>query len=135
MEKDKNETLKELVAKFNTIVSGMVNHITEYYGDPNTICISLILENIIKYRPETLITYFLMNIFKNDEYRLNILKQNDDFFINHNYDNLTGGDDSKISKVFEFKNLWKKVDGETKNFIKKSMLALVKICQSYVLTL
>ena len=136
MEKSKKQdVLNDLITKFNMIIVGMVNHITEYYGDSNTICISLVLDELIKNQPDTLISYFLLNIYRNDEYRLNILKQNDEFFIKHNYEKLVGRDNDNVSKIFEFKKLWSKVDIDTKNFIKKSMLALVKLCQTYILAL
>jgi hypothetical protein len=37
--------------------------------------------------------------------------------------------------LFEFKNLWGQIKDDTKLFIKKSMSALVKICQRYILSL
>ena len=55
--------------------------------------------------------------------------------MNENYDDIVGGDDESTAKLFEFKDLWQQVDEDTKKFIKKSMMALVKICQKYVLSL
>lgn len=132
---EKKIILDDLVFKFNMIVKGMISHVTEYYGDSNMAGMELILSDIIEKSPDEPISCFLMNIYKNDSYRTNILKQNDIFFMNENYDDIVGGDDESTAKLFEFKDLWQQVDEDTKKFIKKSMMALVKICQKYVLSL
>ena len=77
----------------------------------------------------------MLNIYRNDTYRENILAQNDTFFLNEDFGNLTCGDKDKVSKLFEFKQLWTKIDETTKNFIKKSMCALIKLTQKYIMTL
>lgn len=133
LEKERN--LADLVFKFNVVITGMIKHINEYYGDSSMPGMEMILNDIIDKSPEEPISCFLMNIYKNDSYRINILKQNDKFFMEEDYDEFTSGDDERTSKLFEFKDLWKQIDMDTKNFIKKSMMALVKICQKYVLSL
>ncbi len=132
---DRQQIMNDLISKFNTVIMGMINHITDYYGDSNMIKMKIILENIINTAHDQPMTYFLMNVYMNDKYRSNILKQNDDFFLNENYDTLTENDNSKITQLFQFKDLWKQIDIDTKNFIKKSMIALVKISQKYILIL
>ena len=132
---EKEHDCANLVLKFNMVVAGMIKHITEYYGDSSISGMEMILTDIIEKNPDELISFFLMNIYKNDNYRTNILKQNDDFFMEEDYDHFTKQDNTKTKKLFEFKDLWKQIDDDTKTFIKKSMMALVKICQKYVLNL
>lgn len=132
---EKERILADLVFKFNMVVTGMIKHITEYYGDSSMSGMEMILTDIIEKSPDEPISCFLMNIYKNDRYRVNILKQNDKFFMDEDYDDFTGGDDERTTKLFEFKDLWKQIDDDTKNFIKKSMMALVKICQKYILSM
>lgn len=116
----------------------MINHITEYYADSTASKLKLVLTNIIIETPDEPISCFLLNVYKNDSYRKNILKQNDAFFIDeidNNSDEISDGDQDKVAKLFEFKDLWGKIDEDTRNFIKRSMMALVKICERYVLNL
>ena len=90
------------------------------------------LENIIETAYEEPIAFFILNVYKNDKYRENILKQNDNFFINEHF----GAETNETGmQIFEFKSLWKQIDDETKDYIKKSMVALVKISQRYILSL
>ena len=136
MERKKNKKLLyDLIYKFNTVILGIINHITEYYGDSNMRAMETILNDIINSTPDEPISCFLLNIYKNDKYRINILKENDTFFINEKYDEYTNGETERSMKLFEFKHLWKQIDNDTKEFIKKSMSTLVKICQKYVLSL
>ena len=69
--------LNDLVHKFNIVIIGMINHVTEYYGDISTASLRQILTDIIIDTPDEPISYFILNIYKNDDYRINILKQND----------------------------------------------------------
>ncbi|VBB18297.1 hypothetical protein YASMINEVIRUS_760, partial [Yasminevirus sp. GU-2018] len=134
----KKQEQHDLVNKFNYVVINMIDHITEYYGDSNMAKLKLFLTNLIVETPDEPIACFLLNVYKNDDYRTNILKQNDKFFvdeIDNNSDTLSQGDDEKVTKLFEFKELWTQIDTDTKTFIKKSMMALVKICSKYVLAL
>ena len=131
----KDIILKDLIFKFNMVIMSMIQHITTYHSDSSMAGMELILSDIIDKMPQEPISVFLINIYKNDNYRLNILKENDKFFMEETYDDFTGGDDERTTKLFEFKNLWKQIDQETKDFIKKSMMILVKICQKYILNL
>jgi hypothetical protein len=130
-----NSVSNNLVIKFNYVIMSMITHIIDYYSDPNTEKLKFILEQIIKKMPDEPISYFLIHVYKNDVYRRNILEQNDSFFIDENFEKYTKNSKEKVSKLFEFKDLWKQIDDDTKLFIKKSMVALVKISQKYILSL
>src|SRR5689334_17443249 len=80
LNKTKDHILADLVSKFNIVIIGMVRHITDYYGDTSTAKLQIILTNIINDTPNEPISYFILNVYKNDDYRTNILRQNDKFF-------------------------------------------------------
>jgi hypothetical protein len=132
---DKKQKISDIVCKFNMVIKGMINHITQYHDDTTMSSMNILLQDIIDKTPEEPISCFIMNIYKNDDYRTNILKQNDKFFMEEEYDDFVSGDDERTTKLFEFKELWQKIDDDTKQFIKKSMMGLVKISQQYILTL
>ena len=131
---NKNKLLYDLIYKFNTVILNMIKHINEYYNDSKMNSIELILSDVINDTPKEPISIFLMYVYKNDSYRINILNSNDSFFINEEYDDLSE-DTKKVITVFKFKHLWDKLDDRSKEYIKKSMVALVKISQKYILSL
>jgi hypothetical protein len=122
---EKNIALNDLISKFNTVMMGMISHLIEYYGDQETISLKDIFIDIMNKDPDEPISYFLLNIYKNDEYRHNILEQSDKLFNDQSHND--------INKMFEFGKVWKQIDYDTKKFIKKSMMVLVKICEKYIL--
>lgn len=136
---NKKEQRYDLANKFNLIIINMIKHLTDYYSDPNMIQLKIILENIIIESADEPISCFLLKVYKHDNYRINILAQNDKFFIdeiNNNSDDDTiseyAHDQDTMDKLFEFKNLWQQIDNDTKIFIKKSMMTLVRICDHYI---
>jgi hypothetical protein len=133
--KIKEKKLLDLTSKFNMVIIGMVNHIVDYYEDSNVTKVKMFLINIIDDNPDELISYFLLHIYKNDEYRKNILEQNDKFFMEQSYEEYTEGNKDKLAELFKFKNLWTKINGDSQEYIKKAMMTLVKICQQYILNL
>jgi len=130
---------KELVDKFNTVVMGMIDHIIDYYSEADMCKFRVITEHIINKTPEGPISGFIMHIYKNDEYRKNILNRDESFFIREADVKMNqeekNGNNAAVSRLFEFKQIWGKIDDDTKEFIKKSMIVLVKISQKYILSL
>ena len=76
-----SEKQTNLVNKFNLAINTLVDHIVEHYGDTSARAAQCIVANIIRFKPNEPISFFLLNIFSNDAYRHNILIQNDDFLI------------------------------------------------------
>lgn len=132
---ERQDMLNELTGKFNFVIMSMIDYITRYYDDLNITKMKICVDEILKNSPKEPISYFLLHVYTHDKYRKNILLQNDKFFIDQKYEDITNGEENKMAQLFEFKNLWKQIDDDTKKYIKKSMMALVKISQKYVLLL
>jgi hypothetical protein len=111
----------------------MINHITNYHNDTKVKLLGGIAEKIILKKPEEPIACFLLNIYRNDEYRKHILNENDTFFMNYDINSI--GNTGMIKYIFEFKSIWDKIDDDTRTYIKKAMKALVLISQKYVLSM
>jgi hypothetical protein len=125
--------LSELENKFNLVIIGMIEHITNYHSDTKIKLLSGIVKKLILKKPSEPISYFLLHIYRNDEYRTHILNGNDVFFMNYDVKNV--GKSNMINHIFEFKNIWGKLEDESKTYIKKAMKALVLIGQKYVLSI
>lgn len=137
MSNNSKKNIKILENSFNKVITGMIEHLVTYYDyTDSNICKmkNMILESINNY-PEEPISCFILNIYNNDEYRYYINNEDETFFLGETYDNITDGDENMIMKIFEFKTLWKQLDNDTKNFIKKSMKTLVQISRVYILNL
>lgn len=116
----------------NTIIKDMTNHVTKNF--PNDFTISTytsVIEAMISSRPKEPLSLFIEHIYKNDEYRQNILKKNDDFFLDNDYENVVDNKDD-IKSMFLFKSCWSDMSDHLKEIIRKSMITLVNTCEKYI---
>jgi len=120
------QSLDEIGCKFNMIILNMFKHIEEYYDKYYIEFSDLknLLNQMSKQNDRCLIELFIKNIYANDDYRTNILDQNEDYFLNFTLN-------SNI--ITKMKELWKNLDNDSKKFIKKSLLCLVKLSNKYIL--
>jgi hypothetical protein len=75
---------------------------------------------------------FLINIYNNDEYRINILDKNDDFFIMNSHEDITNNDKIKIDTMFQFKKYWVVMPASLREYIKSALVCLVNVSKQYV---
>jgi hypothetical protein len=137
---EKQHKVNDLIGKFNKVMLDMIDHITQYYPDSDISIAKSLIEKIVTEHPDKGMSMFLLNVYGNDEYRKNILLQNDNFFINNEYEHLHDKSNAdltgwRMEKIFQFKELWKLIDNDTKNYIKKSVMIMIKICEKYLLTI
>jgi hypothetical protein len=99
-----------------------------------------VIKNIIKKEPEEPIAYYITCIYNNDDYRKQINNKDDNFYTNQitidsNVIKNMNIDEKKIKKVFEFKEIWKNIDNDTKKYIKKTMKIMNVLTSKYILLL
>lgn len=131
--------LINIIDNFNYVLSNMIKFLATYYNDINIFMIKNICDSILQNDPSLPISAFLMNIYKNDSYRKNLLKGNDNFFLEE-YDKLLSIslsssyniDNELVKRLFNFKNIWLDSDQDTKEYIKKSMKILTLLCHEYL---
>jgi len=90
------------------------------------------LHDIIKNNSKEPISVFTVYIYNNDIYRTSIINGDEVFFKNEKHDHLTENDQDRVKALFNFQNVWDKMNIESHQFIKQSMNKLVSICERYV---
>jgi hypothetical protein len=123
---------KELEEKFNNVIIGLINFISNCYEDSWFGENKKLIETFIESRPEEPIAYFLQYIYMNDTYRKKILEMDETFFLGQDFNEITQNKNEYIKNLFNFKKIWMKFDDKSKKLIKKSMLCLVKISEKYI---
>jgi hypothetical protein len=133
---------------FNDVIIELVEYIVKYYPMMSISCgryfpnqsiktLKTIIIEFIKSKPQEPILQFLQHIYRNDLYRESLRGGNDNFFIgtidSQSYDSDNSEiENDMIKKLFEFKEIWNRMDENTKQYIKKSMKCLVVISENYV---
>ena len=135
IEQKSEETIENLADTFNTVlinISLMLKK--EYKNDIKITLYYTYVENLIQKKKKEAISLFLIHIYKNDEFRQNILEKNDDFFLDDSakYDKIINGDKIKIAKLFEFKNIWVDMNEKLKEYIRNSCITMINISELYI---
>ena len=126
-----SKNVSSCISMCNSVLDDIAKNISNNFpSDPILTTYSGVISSIITNKPEQLISMFIISIYKNDSYRVNILLENDDFFISNKYEELK--DNSDIDIMFKFKKYWKDMNGGLQDYVKKSMKTLVKIAEKYI---
>ena len=126
--------IDELSDMFNTVLLNLSDILEkEYKNDIEINLYNAFIKSTIEKKKKEPISMFILKIYKNDKYRNNILKKNDDFFLDvDNHKESLNGSDDKLSKLFMFKNFWKNSSNSLKEYIRNSCITMVKICENYI---
>lgn len=79
----------------------------------------------IKYNSSLIIRLFKLNIADNDIYRYMIMEENEQFFFNHQFNNI---DNSFNNIIIDIKNKWTSLNSIEKNNIWKYLKILLYYC-------
>ena len=74
------------------------------------------------------IDVFVAKVLK---YKSQIDDGNEDFFMEQSFNDDTEGDSSMVNRIFEFKDLWKKLDENNKKVVIQYLQVLCELAQEY----
>jgi len=120
----------DVVSSFNEIALNMVNHLGNEFADSIFGKNITMIRNFFKFKPNEIIILFLKNIYEKDDFRTQIKAGNDKFFMVQSYDDIQNK--GYGSGIFEFKDIWTKMNNNTKLIVKESMSMLVDHCELYI---
>ena len=131
---DKKSDLKDkkndIVESFNKVALNMVTHLGTEFKDSIFGKNKTIIKNFFKFKPNETIIIFLESVYSYDEYRKKIKDGDDKFFMEQTYnDALNAGYETRI---FEFKDIWIRMNSQTKKIVKESMSMLIEHCELYL---
>jgi hypothetical protein len=112
---------------FNKISRVMVTHLANKYPESY---FGIFLNSILSYmerKPYEPISLFIKHVYSKDGYREKILSQDDGFFMNQTYTDVT--DESKLFQTME---IWKTMDEQNKKLIKQTFKAFVERVDKYI---
>lgn len=122
---------QDLVSSFNNICLNMANYIASKFPKSQIGMHISLIRTFIDCKPSEVIARFIQRLYSVDIYIQSIKNKDENFFLNHTYDELKGhkwSDDN----MFEFKDLWFRLEDESKELIKESMLLLVEHTEKYI---
>ena len=117
---------------FNKFMVTIFNHIGNKYHDSYFYEYRETINKFFVERPYEPIANFITYIYSNDEYRENIKKGDDSFFLSQSYDTVANNDSDSTLKIFQFKDLWVKMDESNKKIVKQTFITLINRTEMYI---
>ena len=120
----------DLIESFNKILLNMVTHLGNEFKDSIFHKNKTLIKNFFKFKPGEIIILFLDKVYSYDEYRKKIKDGNERFFMEQTYDDAKNA--GYEARIFEFKDIWLRMNNHTKQIVKESMAMLVSQCDLYL---
>lgn len=126
MSNDKNASINDIKIDFNNLLLDLIHNLNKIC--PNSIISNnmIFIEKFIKDEPVKMIEAFISYVLK---YKKQIDAGDEDFFLNHSYEKDIP--DKNFAKIFEFKDLWKKINKDNKKSIIIYMQYLCGLSEQY----
>jgi hypothetical protein len=124
------EKKNDLIESFNKIALNMVTHLGNEFKDSVFGKSKIIIKNFFKFKPNETIIFFLESVYSYDDFRKKIKEGDDRFFMEQSYDDAMNAGYEK--RIFEFKDIWLRMNNQTKKIVKESMAMLIEHCELYL---
>lgn len=128
MDSNDKKSTKDLVKNFNKNLLELVTQLAVIVPD------SEIAKNVSNMKfamsssPKKIIELFVINVLK---YKPQIDEGDENFFLNKDYDDIAQMDKDNTRRIFEFKDIWKKLTPENKQTVIQYMQCLCAHAQTY----
>ena len=120
----------DLIESFNKILLNMIKHLGNEFKDSIFNKNKTLINNFFKFKPGEIIVLFLKKIYSYDEYRKKIKDGDERFFMEQTYDDAKNA--GYETRIFEFKDIWLRMNSNTKQIVKESMAMLICQCELYL---
>ncbi len=121
---------KDIIESFNKISYNMIVHLGKEFKDSVFNKNRVMIGNFFRFKPNEIIIKFLENIYSCDDFRRQIKAGNEKFFMEQSYE--TAIDAGYETRIFEFKDIWLRMNDNSKSIVMDSMGMLVDHCELYL---
>ena len=128
--KDLKSKKNDLIESFNNISINMITHLGKIFKDSIFYKNRVMLNNFFKFKPNDIIAYFVYYIYSDDNFRKKIKAGDDKFFMEQSYDQAKH--QGYELRIFEFKDIWIRMDDSTKCIVKESMRMSIDHAELYL---
>lgn len=125
--------IDEYIIMFNTICGDIGKHLIEVNKNNTNIKLyNTVLQGVIKFKKDEVISKFLKHIYTNDLYRISILEMDETIFTRGDLSDLTKHASSGVEIMELLRDCWSTLTDNSKKYIKEAMKTLIEICALYV---
>jgi hypothetical protein len=123
-------TVEEITLEFNSSLLEYIKNMAKLFPDSTLSNNFDLLETMIKKYPNKFIDQFVLYVLK---YKDRIDASDEDFLLNHNFDEELKGTNSVVQYVFEAKSIWEKLNDDNRQGTFLTLQVLCYYTQEYFL--
>jgi hypothetical protein len=126
LKKESDDSIDEL----KEVILPLVDELVRLSGDHMLIMYKQDIVNFINKNPKMIVDTLILRCYEDKEgiLRAKIVRGDESFFLQNNFEDMTEGDTQIMSIIFKFKDFWGKLNQENKEILKSYLLTIVSLC-------
>jgi hypothetical protein len=126
LKKDSDDCIGEL----KEVILPLIDELVRLSGDHMLIMYKQDIINFINKNPKMIVDTLIMRCYEDKEgiLRAKIVRGDESFFLQNNFEDMTEGDTQIMSIIFKFKDFWGKLNQDNKEILKSYLLTIISLC-------
>ena len=118
------------VIELKEVILPLVDELVRLSGDHMLILYKSTIVSFINKNPKTNVDTLILRCYEDKEgiLRAKIVRGDESFFLQNNFEDMTEGDTKIMSIIFKFKDFWGKLNQNNKEILKSYLLTIVSLC-------
>jgi hypothetical protein len=118
------------VDELKGVILPLIDELVRLSGDHMLILYKSTIVSFINKNPKTIVDTLILRCYEDKEglLRAKIIRGDESFFLQNNFEDMTEGDTKIMSIIFKFKDFWGKLNQDNKEILKSYLLTIVSLC-------
>ena len=118
------------VIELKEVILPLVDELVRLSGDHMLILYKSTLVSFINKNPKIIVDTLILRCYEDKEgfLRAKIVRGDESFFLQNNFEDMTEGDTKIMSIIFKFKDFWGKLNQDNKEILKSYLLTIISLC-------
>ena len=124
------KTSDTAIDELKEVILPLVDELVRLSGDHMLITYKSDIVSFINKNPKTIVDTLILRCYEDKEgvLRAKIVRGDESFFLQNNFEDMTEGDMQIMSIIFKFKDFWGKLNQDNKEILKSYLLTIVSLC-------
>ena len=118
------------IDELKNVILPLVDELVRLSGDHMLILYKSTINSFINKNPKTIVDTLILRCYEDKEglLRAKIIRGDESFFLQNNFEDMTEGDTKIMSIIFKFKDFWGKLNQDNKEILKSYLLTIISLC-------
>ncbi len=118
------------VEELKEVILPLIDELVKLSGDHMLVMHKQDIINFINKNPKKIVDTLIKRCYEDNDgfLRAKIVRGDESFFMQNNFEDMTDGDTQIMSIIFKFKDFWGKLNQENKEILKSYLLTIVYLC-------